>query len=370
MKKSCTRRQTIRALASFGVLLLAGALQAGSVSLNKNEVLQLRALIAKDTGAAKQFKPIREMADRALLEQPNPIAHVVSEGHLAKDPEKIRSNAAMKDQDKTLCLAWAWAVTGDKRYAGQCRNFLLAWARTNQPDGNAINETKFEPMIMAYDLVRSDCSESDRLVIDDWLRKKAETLQKRRPGLGGNWYSHRLKIVGLIGFTLGDGSLIQTATVGFRKQIATALEPDGSSLGFHRRDAMHYHLYSIEPLLTLARAADRAGEHLFDYRAPNGASLHHSVDFVVPFAEGQKTHIEFANTRNSFDRKRAKNGETEYQPHLWNPKSSIQMFSEAAWFVPEYGALAARLAGKPKEKFLNWHMVINVVSRRPTGAKP
>jgi hypothetical protein len=46
------------------------------------------------------------------------------------------------------------------------------------------------------------------------------------------------------------------------------------------------------------------------------------------------------------------------------------MFSEAAWFIPEYGTLAAELAGKPKEHFFNWRMVINAVSRKSAGVEP
>jgi hypothetical protein len=128
---------------------------------------------------------------------------------------------------------------------------------------------------------------------------------------------------------------------------------------------LHYHLYTLEPLLVLARAEARHDAHLdlFDYQAPGGASLHSSVDFIVPFAEGEKTHMEFAHSKVNFDRRRAEDGEDEYQPHYWNPKSSIEMFTEADWFSSKYGRLAARLAGKPDATFVDWQMVINAVSR-------
>ena len=107
----------------------------------------------------------------------------------------------------------------------------------------------------------------------------------------------------------------------FAGEIAADLEADGASTDFHVRDAMHYHLTSMKPLLTLARAGERHGEHLFDYRGQNGASLHNAVDFVVPFADGSKTHMEFVNSKSNFDRERANNGEKEYQPHSWDPES-------------------------------------------------
>jgi hypothetical protein len=38
------------------------------------------------------------------------------------------------------------------------------------------------------------------------------------------------------------------------------------------------------------------------------------------------------------------------------------MLGKASWFRPEYGKLAAKLAGKPSQDFINWDMVVNFVS--------
>jgi len=121
-------------------------------------------------------------------------------------------------------------------------------------------------------------------------------------------------------------------------------------------------------LLTLARTAERNGEKFFDCKATNGATLQGGVDFVIPFADGTKTHMEFVNSKVSFDRKRAQNGQGEFAPHNWRPQNSIDMFSAAAWFRPEYGAMAAKLAGQPGEIFFNWQMVLNAVSRHAPEA--
>ena len=116
-------------------------------------------------------------------------------------------------------------------------------------------------------------------------------------------------------------------------------------------------------MLTLARTAERGGQKFFDYPATNSATLQRGVEFVVPFANGTKTHMEFVKSQVAFDLKRAQNGQGEYQAHVWKPRAAIGMFSEAAWFRPEYGALAAKLAGHPGETFFNWQMVVNAVSR-------
>lgn len=334
----------------------------GPVSLKPSEVTALRALVATNTAAAHQFSSLHRTADAALNEAPNPIAKIVSEGHLRTDPLKIRTGESLPDLEKISAFGWTWAVTGDARYARQGRVFLLAWVTVNQPDGDAINETQLEPLIVGYDLLRTTFAETDRQQVDDWLRHHATVLWQDHRGLTDNWFSHRLKIVGLIGWTIGDPQLIAEAVNGYHQQINRNLRPDGASDDFYKRDALHYHLYDIEPLLTLARTAERGGQPLFNYQATNGATLQRAVDFVVPFANGSQTHIEFVNSKVAFDLKRAKHGEGEYAPHPWEPHTAIGLFSSAAWFHPEYGVLAATLAGHPGEVYFNWLMVMNAVS--------
>jgi len=351
-----------RVLVVLAVFFLPISSFAGAASLSAGEIAALRSLIATNSEAAIAFEGIRRAADDALRDAPNPVEHIVSEGHLQTNPLKVHTEVALKDMDKVLSLGWAWAVTGDPRYLAKGRDFIVAWARINQPDGDAINETKFEPMIVAYDLFRRNFSESDRTLADTWLVNKANTLNSKERGFGGNWPCHRLKIIGLVGFTLNDKTLIAEAINGYRRQVARDIRPDGACSDFYVRDSLHYQLYSVEPLLALARACERYGEPLFDYHAPNRGSLHDAVDFVVPFAEGRKTHIEFAHSKSSFDRRRAEHGESEYSPHPWNPNASVWMFMSAAWFRPEYGTLASQLAGAGNRQFWDWQMVINCVS--------
>jgi hypothetical protein len=121
------------------ILLISPAnLLAGPVSLEPSEVLKLRVIIRTNAIAAAEFAKLREVADRALDDEPDPIEKVISEGHLANDPLKIRSGAATKDINKTDCLGWTWAVTGDERYAAKVRDYILAWAKVNKADGDAM----------------------------------------------------------------------------------------------------------------------------------------------------------------------------------------------------------------------------------------
>src|ERR1700733_11573546 len=87
----------------FCVLL---RLPAGPVSLEPDEILQLRALVATNAAAAKQFASLHRSAEAALSDQPNPIEKVVTEGRLANDPLKIRTEASLADLGKIEALAW------------------------------------------------------------------------------------------------------------------------------------------------------------------------------------------------------------------------------------------------------------------------
>jgi hypothetical protein len=272
---------------------------------------------------------------------------------------KMRTRASLKDMAKIKALVWAWAITMDMRYAGKARDFILSWMRVNNSDGDPINETQFEPLIEAYGLLRANFSAAERKQIDAWLRNKADMLWNNHHNRRGNWQSHRLKIVGEIGTAIGDERLWALADDGFKMQLEDSFEPSGVSLDFIKRDALHYHLYSVQPLLALACVAQGRGEMLFDYQAPNGVSLRQAVDFVKPYAFGKMKHIEFVHSQVKFDHKRAEAGETEYNFHQWQPKESVKMFTEAGCMDHGYDAIAAKVNGTPDNPFVNWRAVLN-----------
>lgn len=341
------------------MFVLSAPSTAGPVTLDVAEIATLRRLVAKNAEASAQFGKLLKVANAALLDRPNPVTRLVSEGHLASDPEKIRTTAALKDMKKMEALAWSWVVSEDERYAVKAREFIKDWAVVNESDGNPINESNFESLVEAYDLLRLTYPQDDRDLIDGWLRNKAKVLWANPKGHELNWQSHRLKIVGLVAATIGDKVLWELADEGFKKHIETNFDARGVSLDFKRRDALHYHLYSIQPLLTLSCVARQKGESLFTYLAPSGASLKQAVDFVKPYAFGEKKQREFEKSKAGFDRTRALAGEKEYVPHYWNPKSSVRAFAEAGCMDSSYDTVAATVAGKSNNRFVNWRGVLN-----------
>lgn len=364
------------ALVSLVVLALTTRqASAGPVSLSDDQREKLAALVKSDPDARRRFDELKRQADGALKEQPNPIAEIRSEGKLPGDPARVKTQESLKDMRRLYALGFAYAVTGEASYADKARQFLAAWAKENHSRGDPIDDTNLESALVAYDLVRKTCPEAERKAIDHWLLQAAEAEVEsaaKRPGsTKNNWQSHRLKIVGLVGLLLDDKKLIDYAAKGFREHVNHNLEPDGSSLDFHERDALHYHCYDLEPMLTLAIAFDQAGKDLYSHTSSKGASLARSVRFLVPYCEGTKTHAEWIHSKVAFDRKRAEAGDAHYKAGtLFEPKSGRRTLESAAYFDPSLNNLVERLGAekgeesKTQDPYPTWRMVLNAVQRR------
>ncbi|MDB6140281.1 MAG: alginate lyase [Verrucomicrobiaceae bacterium] len=356
-----------------GALLLFLAAEdvasAQQIALSAAQQTMLRGLVARDKEAARQFSKIRAGADEALAASPNPVAVIESEGRLKSDPGKISTAKSLGDMRKVETLGWAFAVTGKAPFGEKTKEFVLAWARTNEPRGDPINETKLEPLLMGYDLTQSVFSPAEKGEVNAWLRKIATALidhQKKKGAATSfnNWHSHRLKMLGLCGWLLGDPALIARAVSGYREQISKNLLPDGSSFDFHERDALHYHCYDLEPLLTLATAARVQGIDLYHEAGGNGATLGKAVEFLVPYCEGSQIHAEYVNSKVAFDRKRAEAGQGEFAiGHAFDPREGIPVLELAASFDEKFAVVLARMKGRKTAHGSSWAMVIGEARR-------
>ena len=323
-------------------------------------------LVQTDARAAGLFAKLKDMAKASLNSTPHPVARISTAGKLESDSAKIESRAALEDMKKVYALGYAYSVTSEGAYGDAAKKFVLAWAHTYQPTGLPVDETKLEPLFSAYDLTRQICSAEEKTAVETWLRaiarREMESVRVNSQTAYNNWNSHRLKIVGQIGFLLDDRALIDHAINGFKRQVAVNLRPDGSSFDFHERDALHYHCYDLEPLLSLAIAAHQNGVALYDFQAPNGASLRKSVNFLVPFCEGAATHAEWVNSKIAFDRQRAAAGERKFKiGSNFDPQDAVPVLELAVLFDEGLKPLLAKLAGQPSAKFPTWETVLNQV---------
>ena len=357
-------------LAALGLALLG---IENPISLNAQQRTKLMELIKTDKDAKARFETLKRAADKALNDKPNPIRVIQGEGKLKTDPLAIKTRESLGDMRKMYFFAYTFAATGDTQYADKAREFILAWSQQNTPTGNPIDETTLDDLFFAFDLTQSQFSPAEKKSAQTWMRKVADTqialgLIHARKGDGiskNNWQSHRLKIVGLIGYTLSEKKYIDYAVEGFKRQIEVNLRPDGSSIDFHERDALHYHCYDVEPLLELAIAANNNGTNLYTYKSKSGASLEKSVKFLMPFCSGEKKHPEFVKSTVAFDRKRAESGDENYKAgHLFDPKKGGHSLELAAAFDKNLSEVYCQATARTVSIYPSWQFVLNAVRNK------
>jgi Alginate lyase len=352
----------------FTFQFLAGTAAGSSVSLTDAQSVKLTRLVHDDPEAAAQFAKVKQTADDALSAKPDPIPLIQTQGRLAGDPVKERTWKSLDDMTKLECLGYALAVTKHPVYADKIREYVLAWAGTNHSAGDPIDDTNLQGLLIGYDMARDSLSAQDQNAVDLYLRGVAEaeikTGQSDAHTNMNNWNSHRLKVVGLIAFILHDRAMIDHTVKAYQRQIQLNLLPDGSSIDFHERDALRYHAYDLTPLLTVATAARNNGIDLYNCRAPSGSSLPAAVAFLIPFANGSQTHLEFVHSTVPLDRKRAENGQSEYKSGtMWDPHDAMPALERAELFDSSLLPLVIHLAPSKAKHFPTWQIVLNAVSQ-------
>ena len=358
-----------RSLFLLGLFLAHAA--SAQVGIGVQGVRQLKELMRSDKKVQSLYDEIQRFADAALGEDPNPIDTIRTEGLLQGDPRKTATWEALRDMHKMYALALAYRVTGKREYLNKATVYMIAWADSNFSRGDPIDDTNLDPAIEAYDMIKGELVSGEVKRISGWLRRTVDAEINGRYNLPqratshNNWNSHRLKVVGEIAYAIGDKKLEDYAINGIKQQIGSNLQADGSSEDFISRDALHYHVYDLEPLLKLAIVLERAtGVDYYSYQAPSGSSLKKSVAWLLPFLDGRKTHAEFVNSTVEFDRRRAQNGQAEYKAGtLFDPKNGVATLVLAAYFDEGLLQPARRLLGSD-EKYPNWQSVEVLLSRR------
>jgi len=360
-------------IAAIG-LAAAPSSWAGVASLTDEDVLRLRALVQSLPEAAQWAQGIEKQADQALNDIPHPVAQIQTAGKLQGSSEKTQTQEALKDMPRLQSEALAYVLTGREEYLQQAQAYILSWSRTCQPPDNPIDATNLEPLFVAYDIVRLHFLAENRDPIDQWVRSVAQTLASsddpKKGTYWNNWKSHRLKIIGLAAFTLNDATLEKWTLDALKALLERNLNADGTTLDFLERDALHYQVYDLEPLLTTAILYQRAqGLDLYDLKTSNGSSLRQCVAFVVPFAKGDKTHAEYVHTKVKFDLQRAQNHEKGHgigEP--FDPKAALKCLALAQYFQPDLKPLVGQLAGKPEAAYPTLQILLNDVTH--PAAKP
>ena len=208
---------------------------------------------------------------------------------------------------------------------------------------------------VAYALTRDALPASTRDAMAALIRRIAEGYRARLRAKAGstyindinNWQSHRIKLLATSAAALGDPQLIAAARERLMLQVAANIRPDGSTVDFVQRDALHYVTYDLEPLVQAALALSPYGrDNLLEARSSTGSSIAAALDWLAPWAEGRRAHQEFVHTSEPFDIERRKAGLKGYGG-IWDPRNAAALYAYAAVLLPKYRPLAERLGTTP-----------------------
>jgi hypothetical protein len=347
-------------------LLVAGAALAGMLAADRACGAQLQA------GACPVSPDLRDQpAAVALIARarahldatPQALAHLHTEGTLPHQGIRDASERAERDFPLMRDAALAWRLTGEPAFAAQVDTDLRAWLGLYEPDFNPIDETRLDALIQAYVLAQPALATGTVALAQSFLRRLAQgyiaqssarVRADRRPSgtWVNNWQSHRIKLMALSAAALQDPALMQEVRSLFAQQIENNVRPDGSVEDFEDRDALHYVVYDLEPLTAAALAARQFGQDWLHLKGSRGQDLAAALDWLVPYAQGSRTHEEFVHTHVAFDRKRAKAGLPGYAG-LWDPQGAATLFRQAAQLDPAYQDLTDRLTSRAPE----WQLI-------------
>jgi hypothetical protein len=297
-------------------------------SRNEQAAVVLRA-------AAKAFD--RSTHARALIQ---------IEGSLPGHGTRDESVEAVRDFTAARDLALAGRLSGESRFAEAAARLLGAWAAVYSPSLNPIDETEFDALFIAWDLLPENTRKPAKAQMEKLIRAFATGYLRRPPQRStavNNWNSHRVKLATMAAFASGDENLVTQAHERFKEQLRNNIDSGGKTFDFTQRDALHYVVYDLEPLLMAALAAQQHGQSWWN---DEDSRLSLALNWLLPYATGEKTHIEFANTTVKWDHVRRDAGLKGFDG-VFDRKKARLVYVLGARFDRQYGDLATGLRDAP-----------------------
>jgi hypothetical protein len=346
----------------YAVLALLGALSVGCAgSKYRVDQLPMEAppilhIQASDADLAE----LRRAAEPALTKAPAAQSVIHVEGVLPTSSAYKQDELAKRDWQLISALATYYAVSGDKQYLERYELYLSAWLAVYRISGNPVDETDLSHVLLAFRESGGALAQTTQKQMQLFACQLAERYQQAQPltknTTTNNWQSHRVKLAVMGAFICGDPVLIARVQTVFANQIRDNLLPSGEAKDFYERDALHYVVYSLEPLLEASLFAQKYGKGIFYLVGPGGQSLSRSLDWLAPYARGDVQHLEFVNSTVAFDAQRAAAGVVGYSGPF-DTHQAQYLFWLAAQLEPSasrWNELSLRLGAPPAVKRLPW----------------
>jgi hypothetical protein len=289
-----------------------------------------------------------QLAGESLNLVARPIERFELAGTLNGHPGHVRSDRAKQNFPAIFAAAVA-GYRAREPLRGYSRatagSALLSWARVYRPTGNPIDEWFFVPLLQAVDLVAWSLPRGEQAALRDWARAFVTAGDRfyNRKAAGNsaranNWMARRLLIRAVAAVVAGDaegraempGMLRDFAARNF--VASPSGQRDGRTFDFLQRDALHYHVAAVQPLVEVALYAPDLAD-----RTTRAAVLS-GLEFLRPFFLGHAEHIEFARTSVAFDRERRDDGNPAFRNAPWQPAGARVLLRLARAAFPQVRA--------------------------------
>jgi hypothetical protein len=349
----------VRARAAKGDAAFAAAL--ATLEEDAAKALAVKPMSVMDKGVTPPSGDKHDYMSQAPYWWPDP-SKPGGRPYIRKDGERNPEIRAITDRDNlgrlgnaVTALGLAYAYTGREDYATHAATLTRAWfldPRTrmnphlrygqyvpgiNEGRGIGIIETRNLPELLDAILLISSSrawTESDEAGLQVWMRAYLTWLidspHGREEAKNGNnhetWYD--VQVTSLALYT-GEIDLARRTVDGARARIGAQFEPDGRlPRELERTRSWHYSQFNILAFMDLATLGARLGVDLWNYRTADGRSIRQGVDYLVPFAVGER--------KWPFD---------DITPFTPDSMHEILRRAAVAWHEPTYAALAKRIGG-------------------------
>lgn len=163
-----------------------------------------------------------------------------------------------------------------------------------------------------------------------YLRWLTESSHGKAEAQNGNnhetWYD--VQVAALALYT-GQQDVARRTLEGARTRIARQIEADGRQpRELERTRSWDYSIFNLRAFFDLAALGDRVGLDLWNYQTADGRSLRKALDYLVPFASGERKWTD-----------------AQITPFRPSELHALLRRSAVAWKEPQYRELALRVGG-------------------------